>query len=308
MAVTLDGLTVEMPPTWGATQLAKGFEQSVVGQLKPGTPMNLGEYVIPQYEGGFEVGYVAEMGVKPVSDVTLTVKSMTPVKFAGIVVVSKEFARRNPAQMLSFIEQDMRNAVARQVDYAILYGKSARTGTVVPGMETNFVNVTDQRVELTTGDLVPQVLAGYDAIVGGGKADVADPNGFAFDTRLRTRLALASQQAITLPGAPAPMPNLGTTVNEVGGLRAVYGRTVSGRVGTNAATTVKGFAGDWANGLRWGFVDQIDIQRSTEATVVDGANTIHLFQQNAMALLIEFSIGWLVMDGDYFAAYDDAVA
>ena len=308
MAVTLDGMIVKMPAEWGATQLAKGFQQSVVGQLKGGTPMNMGEYVVPQYEGGFEVGYTAEMGMKPVSEVKLTAKTMAPVKFAGIVVISKEFAKRNPAQMLQFIEQDMRNAVSRQVDYAILYGKSARTGTVVPGMENNYIDRTTQRVELTAADLVPQVLAGYDAVVGGAKAELADPNGFAFDTKLRTRLALAAQQQITLPGAPAPMPNLSGNISSLGGLPVAFGRTVAGRVGTQADTKTKGFVGDWNSGLRWGFVDQIDIQRSNEATIMgaDG-QPIYLFQQNAQALLIEFSIGWAVMDPAYFAAYDDKV-
>ena len=311
MAVTLDGLTVDLPKEWGATQLAKGFEQSVVGQLKSSTPMNMGEYVIPQYEGGFELGYTAEMGVKPVSGVSVTAKTMSPHKFAGIVVVSKEFAKRNPVQMLQYIEQDMRNAVARQVDYAIFYGKSAKTGQFVPGVDTakNYIDATTLRTELTNGDLVPQVLAGYNSIVGGPKADRADPSGFAFDTLLRTRLALASQQSITLPGAPTPMPNLAGGISALGGLNIAFGRTVAGRVGTNADTKTKGFVGDWDNGLRWGFVDQIDIQRSTEATIVDSAGQqVHLFQQNAMALLIEFSMGWAVMDNNYFAAYDDKVA
>ena len=162
--------------------------------------------------------------------------------------------------------------------------------------------------DLTAADLVPQVLAGYDAVVGGAKAELADPNGFAFDTKLRTRLALAAQQQITLPGAPAPMPNLSGNISSLGGLPVAFGRTVAGRVGTQADTKTKGFVGDWNNGLRWGFVDQIDIQRSNEATIMgaDG-QPIYLFQQNAQALLIEFSIGWAVMDPAYFAAYDDKV-
>ncbi|MGC8074094.1 hypothetical protein ACP3W1_26390, partial [Salmonella enterica] len=82
---------------------------------------------------------------------------------------------------------------------------------------------------LTKGDLVPQILAGYDAVVGGAKAELADPNGFAFDTKLRTRLSLASQQAISLPGALAPMPNLNSTTGSLGGLPIAYGRTVAGR-------------------------------------------------------------------------------
>lgn len=314
MAVTVDGMEVQMPSTWVSTQLSKGFQQSVVGQLK-GTDdiYNMGEAVIPQYEGGFEVGYVGELEPKPVSDVKLTAKSMGSHKFAGIVVVSREFAKRNPAQMLTFIERDMQNAVARQIDYAIMYGKSARTGNFVPGVEQsgNYINATNLRTELNfANSLAPQVLAGYDAILNGSRAEFADPNGFAFDPRLRSRMAQMTQMSQQPLGSDERfLPDLSTSYDSVAGLRAVYGRTVSGRVGTNPDTGVRGFVGDWANGLRWGYVDGISIQRSNEATIVDASGqTIHLFQQNATALLIEFMIGWSVMDPAYFSAFDDKVA
>ena len=164
MAVTIDGFEVDLPPTWAETQLAQAFEESVVGQLTQSTPLPLGESVIPVYEGGFEVGYTAEGSPKPVSEVSFDKRVLSPWKFAGIVLVSQEAARLNPAQMLENIQADMRNGVSRQIDYGVFYGKSARTGAAVPN--ATFVNQTTARASIgAAGELPNEVLAGYDAAV-----------------------------------------------------------------------------------------------------------------------------------------------
>lgn len=303
MTVTLDGVALPLPPTWAPTQLKTAFQESVVGQLTPSVPIPMGDYNIPVYEGGFEMGYVPEMGQKPVSDVSFSFKTMSPVKLAGIIVVSEEAARRNPGQMMEMVQADMRNAVSRAVDLAVFYGKSAYNGSAIPGV--SFVNQTTNRVEVNyKNDLVPQLLAGYNTIV----SETADPNGWAFDTLQRATLALAAQQQVTLPGAPTPTPDLRQGVSTLMGLKTAFGRSVAGRVGTNADTNVDGFLGDWSK-LRWGFASEIAMKRSTEATIMgaDG-QPIYLFQQNAMALLIEVTVGWSVLDTKAFVAYDNKVA
>lgn len=302
MAVTLDGLdiTADLPKDWAATTIRKGFESSVAGNLSAAEPMPTNGKVIPVYEGGFEVGYTAEMGRKPVSDVKMSAKTLTPWKFAGLLVVSREAARANPGQMMSIVQQDMTNAVQRQLDLGILYGKSAFNGAAIPN--ATFVNATTNRVELNSGDLVPQLLAGYDL------AGVDhDPDGFAFDTRYRTRISLASQQQLSAPGGISPMPNLATTAGTLAGLPVAYGRAVSGRVGTNADTGVKGYVGAWDK-LRWGFSSNIELSRSDEASVVLGdGTTVNAFQDNAIIYRVEFEAGWYV-DPTAFAAFEDKVA
>lgn len=299
MPVTLDGVDVPLPQSFAPTLLRDAFQASVISPLTSSEPMPLGDTVIPQYDGGVEAGVVGEGQPKPVSNPQVSHRVISPIKLATIVVVSKEAARLNPARMLDYVTQDMQNAITRAVDFGILYGKSVRTGTVIPG--ATYVNQTTNRVELTSGDLVPQILAGYDLA---GESDRSDPSGFAFDSRFRTRVALASQQQ---PGTPAPLPNLATASDTVAGLPATYGRVVSGRVGTQPDTGVKGFVGDWSK-VRWGFGETITMQRSSEATIVDGSNTYHLFQDNLTALLVEAIVGWTVMDTDAFAAYEDKVA
>lgn len=228
MAVLIDGIEVPLPQNWAETQLSQAFEQSVVGQLTTSTPMPLGETVIPVYEGGFEVGYVAEGTPKPVSEVGFNHRVLSPNKFAGIVLVSQEAARLNPARMLENIQADMRNGVSRQVDYGIFYGKSARTGTAVPNV--TFVNQTTARAPLGAGDLADEVLAGYDLAVAGNPN--GDPDGFAFDTAYRTKVARAGAVQNTVGATIPAIPSLTGAGATLGGLPVAYGRTVSGRVGT----------------------------------------------------------------------------
>lgn len=298
--ITLDGLDVPMPKGWAETLLKKSFEESAVGKLSGAVPMPLDGLNVPIYEGGFEVGYVAEGTRKPVSTPETRINTITPKKFAGIVVVSQEIVRRNPAAMLDFIEADMRNGVSRQVDYAVLYGKSALTGNAVP--ETTSVNATTSRVELTTGDLVPQLIGAYDLAVAGSN----DPTGWAFDSRFRSRIAVASQQQLAPAGGTQSMPNLGLNIETFAGLPAAFSRVVAGRIGANPETKVRGFVGDWSK-IRWGFSENLKITRSKEATIVDGDTTLNLFQDNLMALRIEFELGWWVQSSA-FAAVEDLVA
>lgn len=298
--ITLDGQTVPMPKEFAPTVMKNAFEQSVIGQLTASEPLPLGDYVIPQYDGGFEVGVVGEAQPKPVGDVTVTHRVIRPIKLAGIIIASKEAVKKDPVGMMRIVEADMTNAISRGIDYCILYGKSPLTGAAIT--DATFVNQTTNRVELAAGDLVPQILAGYDLAAAG----TADPNGFAFDSRFRTKVAMATQQVRTPEGVPQPMPNLAVAADTVAGLKAAYGRVVAGRIGAQTPTEVKGFVGDW-NKVRWGFAENISMSRSTEATVVDGSNTYHLWQDNLIGLLVECIVGWTVLDAQAFAAYEDLV-
>lgn len=297
MAVTLDGQSLDLPKDWSNLVLKESFQESVVGRLTNQEPVSTNGNVIPVYDSGFEVGHTAEASPKPVSDVNIVPNFLTPNKYAGILLISKEAARANPANMLDTVRQDMINAVARQVDYGVIYGRSAKTGSVVSG--TPFINQTTNRVALDLNtDLVPQFLAGYDLA---GLDE--DPDGFAFDSQFRTKVALASQQQLAPAGGTSPMPNLNNSVASFAGLPTSFGRTVSGRLSGKKDSGVKGFVGDWDK-LRWGFSENISITRSTEGTVVDGnGKTWSLFQDNMIGLLVEFEAGWWA-DPTAFAAYE----
>lgn len=302
MAITLNGNTIPLPQNYASTLMKDAFESSVVSPLSPSEPLSIGvDTIIPQYDGGIEAGFVGEGEAKPVSGASMSYKTLSARKLAAIVVVSKEAAAVNPVRMLDLVRADMQNAITRAVDFGIIYGKSAKDGSDLQGAE--FVNKTPNRVTLTNGDLVPQILAGYDAA--GVKSD---PTGFMFDTTMRTRLSLATQQdgVIGAAGTPQRMPNLASSnIDHIAGLPASYGRVVSGRVGVNPQTKVRGFVGDWSK-LRWGFAENITMTSSDQATIVDGATTYHLFQQNLTAFLVEAIVGWTITDTSAFTAYEVA--
>lgn len=158
--ITLDGHAIPLPKNYTATLLKQAFQQSVIAPLTSSEPFPMGvETVIPQYDGGIEAGFVEEGAAKPVSTATMSFKTLRTRKLATIVVVSQEMVKKNPSQMMQLVEADMRNAITRAIDLAILYGKDAKTGTALTGAE--YVNKTTNRVELTNTDLVPQILVGY---------------------------------------------------------------------------------------------------------------------------------------------------
>ena len=302
MTVTLEGLNVPLPKEWAPTLLKEALEQSVIGQVAPSTPIPLDGQTIPVFDSEFEVGVVGEGERKPVSNASLSVRTLTPRKVAGIMVVSKELARRNPGDMVTLMQADMRNAIGRAVTSLILHGRDPLRGTTVS--DVTYVNQTTNRVPFDPAtDLVPQILAGYEAAA---SAPGSDPNGFVFDSSLRVALAMASQVVRTPEGVPQPMPNLATASDYVAGLKAAYGRAVTGKTRHADATNVRGFVGDWST-LRWGFSSNITMSRSTEATVtLEDGTTVNLWQNNLIGFLIEAELGWLVMDPQKFAAYETA--
>lgn len=305
MTVTLNGnnLASRLPQEWAETLMSKALQESVVGKLVASEPVPLNGKVIPVFDGGFEVASVAEAGRKPVSDSKISAKVMQPIKFAGILPVSREAARADSGRMLQAMTADMQNAVSRQVDMAVLYGKNALTGTDIVGATK--VNATTNRVTLADGtDLVPQLLDGYALASEDGDGD---PNGFAFDSRFRAKVALASQQQLAPAGGTQAMPNLGLATDYFAGLPTAFGRTVGGRVGNLATSGVNGFVGDWTK-VRWGFSSNIELTRSDEASVVLGdGTTVNAFQDNVHLYRVEFELAWYV-DEAAFAAFDAATS
>lgn len=300
MPITVDGNEVFLPKSFGATLMNEAFEQSVVGRLTGSEPIPLGEKVIPVYEGGIEAGAVAEGAAKPVSNPTMSSQTLSPVKVATIVLVSKEAARLNPGQMLSIVQQDLRQSISRAVDMMVLHGKDGR-GVDIASQAGKFVFSTTNSTELTTAPLADQLISGWEDLVD------AEPNGFAFDPRFKGKVLLAkdSDGNYIREGSV----DLSADVSSVLGVRTVFGRTVAGRTSLAAGdATLRGVLGDWSK-VRWGYAESLEIQRSNEATITDGATTYHLFQQNLTALLVEATIGATVLNPTAnFSKYVDAVA
>lgn len=309
-ATTISGLSALnglVPKPVAQSILTRAVEQSTVRRLSGQTPMPLTGSTIAVQTGNIEAGVVAEGGEKPVGSTSYATKTITPIKVAAIAVVSNETIALNPAGVWDNIQGDISNAITRAFDLAVLHGRSAKTGAAIAGVE--YVNQTTKRVELgstskANGGLVGDLVAGYNLVANGDQV-LNDFNGFAADPRFKSKL-IGTTDVNGRPVFQAGV-DLSAGMDNVLGLPVAYGRAVSGKIGASAPTAVRAFGGDW-NALKYGFAQDITVTTSREATIVDGANTYHLYQQNMTAILCEAIFGWAITDVNSFVAYDDAVA
>ena len=285
--------------------LKRAAEQSVVKRLAGTTPMPLEGSAVTVQTGHIEAGVVGEGQPKPVGGTNYATKSIKPIKVATIAIVSKETRMKNPLRVLENIQEDLADAITRAFDLAVLHGRSAKTGLAIPGVE--HLNQTTNRVELGSaaradGGLSADLLAGYNLVVEGDQVN-DDFSGFALDKRVRSQI----MGAVDLQGRPIfqQSVDLRAGIDNVLGLPAAYGRAVSGKIGASAETKVRGFGGDWGS-LKYGFAEELTISKSDQATIVDGVNTYHLWQENLEAYLVEAIFGWVITDTDGFVAYETA--
>lgn len=300
MGITLQGMTTNgyLAPELAGEIFKKATTSSIVGSLAGSTTMGISgsEYIIQGADP--EAAIVGEGGKKPTDDIAFATKTVRPVKAALIVTWSKEARLKNPAGILDNLQERMAEAIRRQVDSAILYGKSRLDGAAIAGVQ--FLNQTTNRVELGSGlALAGSIIDGYDAVVGANY----DFTGFAADPRLKTSL-MRAEDAKNSPIYQGDV-NLGATTGSILGLPVTFGKTVSqnptgGKVFADSG--VRAFGGDFAGNLKLGFAEQINFKMTDQATV----NGVSLWETNQEAALVEAIFGWVINDPAAFVAYEGA--
>lgn len=294
--VTLDGSPVPgLAPEFAQTTLAKAFEGSIVGRLIPSEPMPLTGKDIPVFDSNLEVGLTGEAAAKPqIGGASINVQHIRPAKVAGILVVSKELAQANPSRMLDLMQADMRNAIARAVDNLVLFNRDLR-GTSYAGVNKAVFGSATQHMYVGAANKINSdfLLDAYQAAI----SETADPNGWIFDPVHRATLTRLVQTSTQKDNT---LPDLRGGASVVAGLPAYYTRAFARDAAKNPSAgdaSVAGVLGDWSK-VRWGFVERLDITRSTEATV----SGVSMFETNQIAFLIEAILGWTVLDQAAFVA------
>jgi len=234
-----------------------------------------------------EAAWVGETNVKPVSDPGLETKVMRAYKLAVIVPFSNEF-RRDVASLYDALIERLPNALAQKFDATVFGNGSA------PGSDFDtFANVTAQA--LGTDAYAGLVAADGDIATHGGIL-----NGFVLAPQGKSILLGA------VDGDRRPL-----FINNVaeGAIPMILGaRTEIAKgayvPGTSPAPNVVGFAGDWTQAM-YGTVEGVQIGYSSDATLVNGDETINLFQQNMFAVRAEIEVGFRA-DTSVFNALTDA--
>ncbi|OFO13747.1 major capsid protein [Corynebacterium sp. HMSC22B11] len=271
-------------------------QAAVVPTLAKAHPIILGENIIPVLSKRPAASIVGELENKPGSEIELGAKSIKPIKAVVGLEFSMETVHANPANVMDMLSEELSEALARQIDLAILHGRQASTGTALSG-DPDYINKTTNRVELTDNPAAADqaLWDGYELVVGGEKA--YNFTGFGFDPRFTARLANARDKEGRRLNPDIPM---GGGLSNYSGQPVVTSRTISGQVDASDDSGVRAFGGDWEQ-LRFGRALDINLKKIEYG---DPFGNGDLQRRNAVAFLSEVIFGWGILNTDAFVAYD----
>lgn len=281
MAVEMNRTTsISLPGEVAKDILQKTQESSAVMRLARKIELPGLGVTIPVITGDPEAAWVGETEKKPVSRGTLATKQMTPYTLAVIVPFSNQFRRDVPA-LYEALRQRLPGALGKKFD-ATVFGAAK-----VPG--SNFDTLKDCTAQsiLTNayGGLVAADadIAAHSGILNGW---VLSPQGKAI---LLNAVDANKRPLFINSVAEGAVPMiLGAPVYQSKG---AYLQATAAGEGVEAAPAVVGFAGDWTQAV-YGTVEGVQVTVSDQASLTDGSETIHLFQQNMFAVRAEIEIGF----------------
>lgn len=245
---------------------------------------------VPIITGDAAADWVAETAEKPVSDATVSSKSITPYKLAVIETFSNEFRRDLPS-LYAELARRLPFALAKKFDSTVLGGTAPGSGfDTLTAATAVTVDGTD-----TLGDLANALTT-----IGAAGGDLSH--------------WLISPQAegtvMTAKDGAGNYAFLRDARTDSGSIGSIFGRDVlkSAAVFKSGTPNTIGYAGDFANSAIWGSVEGIQIAISDTATVTKGATQLNLWQRNMFAIRAEIEVGFIVRDGAHFVKLNGAAA
>lgn len=269
---------------------------AIVPSLAKAHPIILGENILPMLTKRPAASIVGELENKPGSELEVSAKSIKPIKAVVGLEFSMETIQQNPANVLDLMAEELSQALARQIDLAILHGRQASNGLALSG-DPDFINKTTNRVRIS-GDAAKadsELWDGYNLVVGGEKPH--DFTGFAMDQRHVGLIANARDKEGRRLNPDIPM---GGGITSYAGQPVAVSRSVSGQMDASKDTKVRAFGGDW-NSLRFGRALDIGLKKIEYG---DPFGNGDLQRRNAVAFLTEVIFGWGILDLNAFVAFE----
>lgn len=271
--------SMALPSALSAEVLQKASQESAIMRLAekidlPGTGVT-----IPVIVSDPTAAWVAETEKKPIGNATPGTKLMQAFKVATIMTFSKELVRDAAALYRAIVDKGPA-AIAKVFDQTIIGAVNAPSAS---NFDT-FANCTAVSIaNANNGTYLGLVAANQNIATAGGRM-----NGVAVGAQGESLLF----SAVDTTGRPIFMP----TAND-GSIGAVLGsRIVENNglyvAGTSPAPNIVGIAGDWSQ-AKYGIVNGIEFSFADQASIDDGnGNTINLWQQNMVAVLVEAELGF----------------
>ena len=267
--------SMALPSDISSEILQKTQEESAIMRLARQIALPGRGITIPVITGDPTAQWVAETGVKPVSNGTPGTKLMSAYKIAVIETFSKEFTRDAKALYDAMIQR-LPAALAGVFDSTIIGATAAPS---VTNFDT-FANCTSQSIaNANNGTYTGLVAADSDIAQHGGVM-----NGLAFSAQGRGLLL----SAVDTTNRPLFLASANDgVVARVLGVPTYFNKNLY-KAGTPA---VVGVAGDWSKAL-YGTVAGVEVSVTDTATLTSGNETINLWQQNMVAVRAEIEVGF----------------
>ena len=240
---------------------------------------------IPVITGDPTANWVDETDAKPVSNPSLTTKTMKGQTLAVIVPFSNQF-RRDLKALYDAIVQRLPGALALKFDQTVIGTSSPGTGFDVLG------SATTQSI-LKSDSNTP-----YGGLVN-AYGDIAEHGGAMNGLALSPAAESILLGAVDTTGRPIFVGNVGENdVAPILGARVARGRGVykagTAAVGTAAGTpALVGIAGDWTQAMYGVVENDVQISISDSATLTIGTETINLWERNMFAVRAEIEVGFV---------------
>lgn len=276
--------SMALPSDISTEIIQKTQEESAIMRLARRISLPGRGVTIPVITGDPTAAWVAETGVKPVSNGTPGTKLMQAFKIAVIETFSNEFVR-DAAALYDALVQRLPAALAGVFDSTVI-------GTTPAPSATNFdtfANCTARSIlNANNGTYLGIVAADQDIAEHGGVM-----NGIAMGAQGRALLLTA------VDGQNRPLfmasANEGV-VDKVLGVPTYFNKNLykAGTAATQSADGVPaivGVAGDWSQAI-FGTVNGVEIAVTDTATLTSGQTTINLWQQNMVAVRAEIEVGF----------------
>ena len=279
--------SMALPPEISNEILQKTQQESAIMRLARQVALPGRGLTIPVITGDPTAQWVSETAAKPHSNGTPATKLMSAYKIAVIETFSNEFVRDAKALYDEMVRR-LPLALAKVFDATVVGAVQA------PGQNfDSFANCTAQSIlNANNGTYKGLVAADTDIAEHGGLL-----NGFALCATARGLLLNATDST----GRPLFL-NSATegAVDRILGVPAYFNNGIY-KAGTAAAgqtagtPAIVGVAGDWTKAM-YGTVAGVVIDVTDSATITGTANnqayTIHLWQQNMVAVRAEIELGF----------------
>lgn len=276
---------IDLPSDISGEILQKTQEESAVMRLARRITLPGRGATIPVISADPTAAWVAETGVKPISNSTISTKLMSAYKIAVIETFSDEFVRDVPALYDALVAR-LPGALAKCFDSTVV------GATAAPGDNFDtFAACTAQSLVPSSGHTV------YDGLVA-ADTDIATHggvlNGFALGAQARGILL----GAVDSTGRPLFVNSVAAgAIPMILGAPTYFNKGIykAGTAGTDGTPAIVGIAGDWTQAV-YGTVEGVKISFNDSGVVTSGSGTsavnINLWQQNMIAVRAEIEVGF----------------